>query len=82
MSLIGAAALETLNLLRPEALELARSRAQDPAFVRALQELFQSQAIFGDLAKHWQLPLGLTIIVCVATMPKGLVGLLNRKEPA
>jgi branched-chain amino acid transport system permease protein len=47
-----------------------------------LQELFQSQAIFGDLAKHWQLPLGLTIIVCVATMPKGLVGLLNRKEPA
>jgi branched-chain amino acid transport system permease protein len=47
-----------------------------------LQELFQSQAIFGDLAKHWQLPLGLTIIVCVATMPKGLVGLLNRKERA
>jgi branched-chain amino acid transport system permease protein len=46
-----------------------------------LQELFQSQAIFGDLAKHWQLPLGLTIIVCVATMPKGLVGLLDRKEP-
>jgi branched-chain amino acid transport system permease protein len=47
-----------------------------------LQELFQSQAVFGDLAKHWQLPLGLTIIVCVATMPKGLVGLLNRKERA
>ncbi|MBC7993713.1 MAG: branched-chain amino acid ABC transporter permease [Rhizobacter sp.] len=47
-----------------------------------LQELFQSQAIFGDLAKHWQLPLGLTIIVCVATMPKGLVGLLDRKEHA
>ncbi len=45
-----------------------------------LQELFQSQAIFGDFAKHWQLPLGLTIILCVATMPRGLVGLLNRKE--
>jgi len=47
-----------------------------------LQELFQSQAIFGEFAKHWQLPLGLTIILCVATMPKGLVGLLQRKEAA
>jgi branched-chain amino acid transport system permease protein len=47
-----------------------------------LQELFQSQAIFGEFSKHWQLPLGLTIILCVATMPRGLVGLLDRKEPA
>ncbi|MBX3620431.1 MAG: branched-chain amino acid ABC transporter permease [Rhizobacter sp.] len=47
-----------------------------------LQELFQSQAIFGDFAQHWQLPLGLTIIVCVATMPRGLVGLFHRKEAA
>jgi branched-chain amino acid transport system permease protein len=47
-----------------------------------LQELFQSQAIFGDYAKHWQLPLGLAIIFCVATMPRGLVGLLHRKEGA
>lgn len=45
-----------------------------------LQELFQSQAIFGEFAKHWQLPLGLTIILCVATMPRGLVSLLQRKE--
>lgn len=45
-----------------------------------LQELFQSQQVFGDFAKHWQLPLGLTIILCVAVAPKGLVGLLNRKE--
>ena len=44
------------------------------AFV-ALQELYQSQAIFGSFAKHWQLPLGLTIIAFVALMPKGLIGL-------
>ena len=44
------------------------------AFV-ALQEFYQSQAIFGSFAKHWQLPLGLTIIAFVALMPQGLVGL-------
>ena len=44
------------------------------AFV-ALQEFYQSQAIFGSFAKHWQLPLGLTIIVFVALMPQGLIGL-------
>jgi len=44
------------------------------AFV-ALQELYQSQAIFGSFSKHWQLPLGLTIIAFVALMPKGLIGL-------
>lgn len=44
------------------------------AFV-ALQELYQSQAIFGSWAKHWQLPLGLTIILLVALMPQGLMGL-------
>lgn len=44
------------------------------AFI-ALQEFFQSQAIFGSFARHWQLPLGLTIIAFVALMPKGLVGL-------
>jgi branched-chain amino acid transport system permease protein len=40
-----------------------------------LQELFQSQAVFGAFAKHWQLLLGLTIIACVALMPDGLIGL-------
>ena len=30
---------------------------------------------FRAFAKHWQLPLGLTIIVCVALMPNGLIGL-------
>ncbi len=44
------------------------------AFV-VLQEFYQSQAIFGSFAKHWQLPLGLTIIAFVALMPKGLIGL-------
>ena len=40
-----------------------------------LKELFQSEALFGAFAKHWQLPLGLTIIACVALMPNGVVGL-------
>ena len=44
------------------------------AFVM-LQEFFQSDPIFGELARHWQLTLGLTIIVCVALMPQGLIGL-------
>ena len=40
-----------------------------------LKELFQSEALFGAFARHWQLPLGLTIIACVAIMPNGVVGL-------
>jgi branched-chain amino acid transport system permease protein len=40
-----------------------------------LKELFQSEALFGSFAKHWQLPLGLTIIGCVALMPNGVTGL-------
>ncbi|HWH82882.1 MAG TPA: branched-chain amino acid ABC transporter permease [Burkholderiaceae bacterium] len=40
-----------------------------------LQELFQSEAIFGAFAKHWNLGLGLTIIASVALLPRGLVGL-------
>ena len=54
------------------------------AFV-ALQELYQSQAIFGSFAKHWQLPLGITIIAFVALMPQGLIGLgaqLRRRNAA
>jgi branched-chain amino acid transport system permease protein len=39
-----------------------------------LQELFQSEAIFGAFAKHWHLGLGLTIIASVALLPRGLVG--------
>jgi branched-chain amino acid transport system permease protein len=40
-----------------------------------LQELFKSEAIFGNFAKHWHLGLGLSIIACVAWLPKGLVGI-------
>jgi branched-chain amino acid transport system permease protein len=47
-----------------------------------LQELFQSQAVFGAFAKHWQLMLGLAIIAFVALMPRGLIGLFGRKEAA
>jgi branched-chain amino acid transport system permease protein len=43
-----------------------------------LQELFQWQAVFGAFAKHWQLMLGLTIIVFVAAAPRGLIGLADR----
>jgi len=44
------------------------------AFV-LLQEIFKSDAIFGEFAKRWQLLLGFTIIGCVLLMPRGLVGL-------
>ncbi|MDO9093222.1 MAG: branched-chain amino acid ABC transporter permease [Rubrivivax sp.] len=40
-----------------------------------LQEFFKSEAIFGSFAKHWHLGLGITIILSVALLPKGLVGL-------
>jgi branched-chain amino acid transport system permease protein len=46
------------------------------AFAYALlQELFQAQAVFGGFAKHWHLSLGLTIIVSVALLPRGLIGI-------
>ena len=44
-----------------------------------LQEVFQSEALFGAFSKHWQLMLGLAIIAFVATMPRGLIGLFERK---
>ena len=40
-----------------------------------LQELFQSQTLFGDYAQHWHLSLGLAIIALVALLPNGLAGL-------
>ena len=40
-----------------------------------LKEVFQSEALFGAFARHWQLPLGLAIIACVALMPNGVTGL-------
>jgi len=39
-----------------------------------LKELFQSEALLGPLAQHWQLTLGLTIIAFVAALPRGLIG--------
>ena len=48
-----------------------------------LREAYQSQDIVGPLADHWQLTLGVTIIVLVAAMPKGLIGLpdlLRRRQ--
>ncbi|MEO8938244.1 MAG: branched-chain amino acid ABC transporter permease [Burkholderiaceae bacterium] len=44
-----------------------------------LQEVYQSEALFGSFAKHWQLMLGLTIIAFVAALPRGLIGLFSRK---
>ncbi len=43
-----------------------------------LKELYQSEALLGPLAAHWQLTLGLTIIAFVALLPKGLIGLKAR----
>jgi branched-chain amino acid transport system permease protein len=43
-----------------------------------LQEIFKSDALFGELARRWQLMLGLTIIGCVLALPEGLVGLPRR----
>ena len=40
-----------------------------------LKELYSSQGWVGPLADHWQLTLGVTIIVFVALLPKGLMGL-------
>jgi branched-chain amino acid transport system permease protein len=40
-----------------------------------LQELFKSSAVFGPFAKYWHLSKGLTIILAVALLPRGLIGL-------
>lgn len=51
------------------------------AFV-LLKELYSSEALLGGMAAHWQLTLGLTMIACVALLPKGLIGLARRKTAA
>ena len=43
-----------------------------------LQELFKSEAVFGAFAKHWLLGMGLAIIICVALLPRGLIGVTDR----
>ena len=47
-----------------------------------LKELYSSQGIVGPLAEHWQLTFGFTIIAFVALLPKGLMGLTARLNPA
>ena len=42
-----------------------------------LQEAFASEALFGAFAKHWQLLLGITIILSVALLPEGLTGIAD-----
>jgi branched-chain amino acid transport system permease protein len=39
-----------------------------------LQELFKSNGVFGDFSKHWALGVGLSIILVVALLPRGLAG--------
>ena len=43
-----------------------------------LQELFREEALFGALARRWQLMLGLTIIASGMLLPAGLAGLSLR----
>ena len=43
-----------------------------------LKELLGTHAIVGNLADHWQLTLGLAIIVLVALLPRGLVGINDK----
>ncbi|CAN5479108.1 branched-chain amino acid ABC transporter permease [soil metagenome] len=40
-----------------------------------LKEFYSSQLIFGAFAQRWQLTLGLSMILLVALMPNGLIGL-------
>jgi branched-chain amino acid transport system permease protein len=40
-----------------------------------LKEVFQSEALFGSFAKHWQLALGVAIITLVAALPRGVTGI-------
>jgi branched-chain amino acid transport system permease protein len=43
-----------------------------------LQELFKSEQLFGDFAKHWHLGVGAAIILFVACLPRGLAGARRR----
>jgi branched-chain amino acid transport system permease protein len=43
-----------------------------------MQELFSNQAVFGAVAKHWQLAMGVFVILVALYLPQGLAGLLAR----
>ena len=49
-----------------------------------LQELLSSSSLFGDYAKHWQLPMGSLIVLSVLFFPHGIGGFIDifmrRKE--
>jgi branched-chain amino acid transport system permease protein len=47
------------------------------AFV-LLQEVLSNQAWFGTLAKHWQLAMGIFIMLVALYLPQGLAGLLQQ----
>ncbi|MBS0445476.1 MAG: branched-chain amino acid ABC transporter permease [Proteobacteria bacterium] len=47
-----------------------------------LKELYSSAALLGPLADHWQLTLGATIIVFVAWLPQGLIGIAAKWRAA
>ena len=42
-----------------------------------LQELLSAQALFGVYAKHWQLGMGLLIVLLVLVLPHGIGGLID-----
>ena len=48
----------------------------------AMKEIFQSEALFATFSKHWQLSMGIAIIVLVATMPRGLMGIAAQLQRA
>jgi branched-chain amino acid transport system permease protein len=43
-----------------------------------LQELLASQALFGAIAKHWQLGMGVLIVLSVLLLPNGLASLFDQ----
>jgi branched-chain amino acid transport system permease protein len=45
-----------------------------------LEEFFKDDTVFGVLAKHWQLMMGLLIVAVACFLPKGVVGLLSRDK--
>jgi branched-chain amino acid transport system permease protein len=47
------------------------------AFV-LLQEVLSNQAWFGVAAKHWQLAMGILIMLVALYLPQGLAGLMSK----
>lgn len=45
-----------------------------------LQEVLASETLFGAWAKHWQLPMGVFIVLVVLLAPRGLTGLTARSK--